>query len=59
MNTIVQKILPWCKDRKGAKRWHYSVIIPSLGSTAHEIVKEGNYKIMLRDLERIDLGVFS
>jgi len=57
--TIMEKILPLCKNRKEAEQWYYTEVIPSIGYTANEMIKLGRYESLLSYLERIEADGFA
>ena len=59
MNSIIDKVLPWCLNREEAENWYYNAIIPSVGCTSHEMVKRGSYMVVLEEIERIKDGGFA
>ena len=59
MNFIIDKVLPWCLDRKEAETWYNNAILPSLGCTAHDMVKRGRYTAVLEYIEAMEDGGFA
>ena len=59
MNFIIDKVLPWCEDRKKAESWFYNTIIPSLGCTPNDMVNRGRYTVVLKEIESMKDGGFA
>lgn len=57
--SIIDKVLPWCVDSMEAEIWYNNAILPSLGSTAHEMVKRGRYTVVLKYIEAMEDGGFA
>lgn len=59
MNSIIDKVLPWFHNRKEAENWYCNAIISSVGCTAHDLVKQGRYTVVIEEVERIKDGGFA
>lgn len=59
IEMIIDKILPWCSSREEAEKWCSTIVIPSLGRTANDMVLLGKYKIVLAEIERMSIGGFA
>ena len=57
--SIIDKVLPWCLDRMEAEIWYNNAVLPSLGCSAHDMVKQGRYTVVLEYIEAMEDGGYA